>query len=94
MNDENKIILKNRKKFGRFFGQFRNESNEFTIQSVGKAHSSTADKVNHEPIMYQIYKYMSCTPDTSLVETYRFKSYIDLEESDTESFSRYGKRNV
>ena len=43
MNEENKIILKNRKKFGRFLVRFRNESNKFTIQSVGTSHHSSTD---------------------------------------------------
>ena len=52
MNKQNKIILKNRKKFDRFFGRFRNESNKFTIQSVGKSqtNSSSTDTDNHEPM--------------------------------------------
>ena len=86
MDKQNKIMLRNRKKFDRFFGRFRNKSNKFTIQSITKSTSSSNNKDNHKlPMMDNIYKYMYETPDISFDEMNRFKEYINFEEYDTDS---------
>ena len=78
--------LRNRKKFGQFFGRFRIETNKLTIESTCKSHTtSSTDEDDYGTMMDKIYKCVSCTPNISFGEMNGFRSYIDYKEYDTDT---------
>ena len=84
MNQQSKIITRNRVQLGRLFGRFGSAQNKFTISSVNKSTSSIVTS-GSDTRMDVIYEYMAKSNAITIDEISSFVNYIKLEEYDTES---------